>query len=285
MIVNQTSPASQHHPAIACDAAGGFAVVWESRGQDGDGGAIVARRYDGSGAAAAEQQLNSTAAGDQRLPAIAALPGGGFIVAWESEGQDGDESGIVARRLDHDLAPLGGELQVNSAAIYSQEQPAVAVSGDDVVIAWSSPGDGDGYGVFARRFDTAGQPRGAEALVNVAAAGTQGAVSDEGGGLTAAGNGSGALLVAWQSLRLKGAAPDGDGMGVFARAELPASCAGDCDGDGAVAIDELIRGVGLALGDGSAAECTALDADGDDRVVIAELIAAVAAALNGCDNG
>ena len=282
-VVNQTTAGSQLHPAIACAAGGDFVVVWESRGQDGDGGAIAARGFAADGSAGDEQVLNTTTAGDQRLPAVAALPeGGGYVVAWESEGQDGDESAIIARRLDGAPAPLGGEIAVNSVAAYSQEQPAVAVSGSDVVVAWSSPGDGDGYGVYARRFDLAGQPRAGEALVNVATAGVQGAVSDEGGGLTAAGNAAGALLVAWQSLRLQGAAPDGDGMGVFARAGVAARCAGDCDGDGTVAIDELVRGVALALDDGSAAACAALDADGDDRVVIAELIAAVASALNGC---
>jgi hypothetical protein len=66
-----------------------------------------------SGAAAApsgpEFQVNSTGAGDQRLPAVAALAGGTFLVAWESEGQNGDESAIVARRLAADLTPLGDE--------------------------------------------------------------------------------------------------------------------------------------------------------------------------------
>ncbi len=283
MPINSTTADSQQHPAIACGRSGDFVVVWESRGQDGDGGAIVARRVAADDRAGDEQRLNTTAAGDQRLPAIAALPDdSGYLVAWESEGQDGDESGIVARRLDASLTPLDGEIQVNSVAAYRQEQPAVAASGDGVAVAWSSPGDGDGYGVFARRFTRAGQALGPEVLVNIATAGTQGAVSDEGGGVTAAGNAAGALLVAWQSLRLQGPAPDGDGLGVFARAAPASTCAGDCDGDGTVTIDELVGGVALALADTSAATCPALDTTGDDRVTIAELIAAVAAALNGC---
>lgn len=283
--VNLTVAGEQQHPAIACDAdGGGVAVVWESRGADGDGGAIVGRRFAADGRGLAELRLNDTAAGDQRHPAIAALPDGGFLAAWESEGQDGDESAIVARRLAADLTPLGDELIVNSCAAYSQEQPAVAVGDGGAMVVWSSPGDGEGYGIFARQLDLAGRPRGAEMLLNVGTAGSQGAVSDEGGGLSAAGGG-GEVLVAWQSLRLLGAAPDGDGLGVFARRATldPPLCAGDCDGDGAVRIDELIVGVDLALRDAPAAACAALDADGDDRVVVAELIAAVAAALNGCE--
>jgi len=282
--VNLTVADEQQHPAVACGADGGVGVVWESRGEDGDGGAIVGRRLAADGQGLAELRLNSTAAGDQRHPAIAALPDGGFLAAWESEGQDGDESAIVARRLAADLTPLGDELIVNSCAAYSQEQPAVAVGDGGAMVVWSSPGDGEGYGIFARQLDAAGRPRGAEVLLNVGTAGTQGAVSDEGGGLSAAGGGA-EVLVAWQSLRLLGSGPDGDGLGIFARrATLEAPpCAGDCDGDGGVTIDELIRGVELALRDGSTVGCAALDADGDDRVVVAELIAAVAAALNGCE--
>ena len=283
--VNLTVADEQRHPAVACGADGGVGVVWESRGEDGDGGAIVGRRFAADGRGLAELRLNGTTAGDQRHPAIAALADGGFLAAWESEGQDGDESAIVARRLAADLTPLGDELIVNSCAAYSQEQPAVAVGERGAMVVWSSPGDGEGYGIFARQLDAAGRPRGAEVFLNVGTACTQGAVSAEGGGLAAAGGGT-EVLVAWQSLRLLGGGPDGDGLGVFARrATLEAPpCAGDCDGDGAVTIDELIRAVELALRDGSAVECAAIDADGDDRVVVAELIAAVAAALNGCES-
>ncbi len=59
-------------------------------------------------------------------------------------------------------------------------------------------------------------------------------------------------------------------------------CAGDCDGDGAVAINELIRGVNIALGNADLASCVAVDRDGNDAVAINELIAAVNNALNGC---
>lgn len=58
------------------------------------------------------------------------------------------------------------------------------------------------------------------------------------------------------------------------------SCPGDCNGDGRVAIDELVRGVGAALG--TTAACPALDLDGDGEVSISELVAAVNSALTGC---
>ncbi len=61
-----------------------------------------------------------------------------------------------------------------------------------------------------------------------------------------------------------------------------ARCGGDCNGDGVVSINELIRGVNLALGRGALAECEAADTNGDGTVGITDLIGAVNAALSGC---
>jgi enediyne biosynthesis protein E4 len=60
------------------------------------------------------------------------------------------------------------------------------------------------------------------------------------------------------------------------------ACPGDCNGDGAVAVAELVRAVGIALGSGAVATCAAADANADGRVTIAELIGAVGHALSGC---
>ena len=58
-------------------------------------------------------------------------------------------------------------------------------------------------------------------------------------------------------------------------------CAGDCDGDHRVSINELVTAVGIALGS-SGATCPAIDTTGDGEVGIAELVAAVNSALRGC---
>jgi hypothetical protein len=59
-------------------------------------------------------------------------------------------------------------------------------------------------------------------------------------------------------------------------------CVGDCNGNGEVAINELVFGVTIALGSGGLRDCPTLDADGDGNVEINELIQAVANALNRC---
>ncbi len=63
---------------------------------------------------------------------------------------------------------------------------------------------------------------------------------------------------------------------------LPPACTGDCNYNGIVAINELIVGVNIALGNANVSTCTAMDANGDGTVAINELIQAVNNALNGC---
>jgi hypothetical protein len=60
------------------------------------------------------------------------------------------------------------------------------------------------------------------------------------------------------------------------------ACAGDCDARGQASIDELVRGVNIALGSLELSACAAIDLNGDAAVTIDELIGAVIAALNGC---
>ncbi len=59
-------------------------------------------------------------------------------------------------------------------------------------------------------------------------------------------------------------------------------CAGDCNGDGVVTIDELVTGVEIALGVTPVAQCAALDANGDGVITVDELLQAVHNLLNGC---
>ena len=70
------------------------------------------------------------------------------------------------------------------------------------------------------------------------------------------------------------------GLGVAHTAD--AQCTGDCNGDGTVAINELITGVNIALGSAQVSSCPSFDVNSDGTVAINELIAAVNNALNGC---
>ena len=61
------------------------------------------------------------------------------------------------------------------------------------------------------------------------------------------------------------------------------SCPGDCDRNGSVSVDELIRAVDVALSNAPLASCDPADAKHDGGVTIDELTAAVNAAIDGCE--
>lgn len=102
--------------------------------------------------------------------------------------------------------------------------------------------------------------------------------------LPVAGRSPAPLVLAFASLNDAGGhmlaldAPDGR----VVITDAPGACAADCDGDGVVAVNEVIRGVNIALGNQPLSECPAADTDGDGMVTISELIAAVKDVIQGC---
>ncbi len=94
--VNQFTTSYQARARVAMDASGGFLVVWNSD-QDAQIGAIMARRYDNTGAPlGGEFQVNTTELGAQYIPDVALDSTGKAIVAWISFLQDGSGSSVYA---------------------------------------------------------------------------------------------------------------------------------------------------------------------------------------------
>ena len=62
----------------------------------------------------------------------------------------------------------------------------------------------------------------------------------------------------------------------------PPRCVCDCNNDGTVSVEEIIRGVNIALGKMSLDLCLGLDRNGDEQVDVSELVEAVYDALHGC---
>jgi hypothetical protein len=166
--VNIYSENSQEFPAIASDALGNFVVVYESFKfpTDGDGDAIVARRFSATGNPldTFEFLVNTVRSGDQQDPAVGRQPGGNFLVAWESD--DFNNTGIFAQIFDADGVKLGDQFLVNGIQENNQEFAAVGAWSGGYVVAWESFPDGEGRGIFARRFDSAGIALGDQFLVN-----------------------------------------------------------------------------------------------------------------------
>jgi subtilase family serine protease len=73
--------------------------------------------------------------------------------------------------------------------------------------------------------------------------------------------------------------PDVD---LLSQALALSGCSGDCNGDGAVTVDEIVTAVHIALGAQPVSTCEPADANGDGSVTVDELLQLVHRALNGC---
>jgi hypothetical protein len=178
--VNTYTAGDQGIPYVAADASGKFVVVWTSVGQDGNGMGVFGQRFDASGAPVGpEFAVNTYTSSHQRGAQVAAAPSGEFIVTWTSAGgDDGDGRGVFARRYDSGGTP-GPAFRVNSFTTGYQTNPTVAVDGSgNFLVAWlSEDQDGDGFGIYAQRYDASANPQGAEFRVNTTTAGQQGNVA------------------------------------------------------------------------------------------------------------
>ncbi len=257
--VNTYVTGNQRYSAIAAAASGDFVVAWQSYEQDGLSNGIFARRFTGAGTAhASEFQVNTRTEGGQFFPSVAADADGDFVVAWQSEAQDGSSNGISARRFTSAGGDLGPEFQVNTFTPGEQRVASVAASADgDFVVTWQSESqDGANYGIFARRFTSAGAALATEFQVNTHTSDSQ----SEGSAAMGAG---GALVVAWRGEVLDGSED------VFAQ-RFARLITLDVDGDGSLTAltDGLLvlryafgfRGATLINGAVNLAGCTRCDA-------------------------
>nr|HPO07303.1 SUMF1/EgtB/PvdO family nonheme iron enzyme [bacterium] len=123
--------------------------------QDGDSGGIYAQRYDAFGfTQGAEFQVNTYTTNGQVFPSVAMDSNAYFLIAWQSDAQDGDSGGIYAQRYDSSGFEQGSEFRVNTYTTVDQTEAFAAMAPNgNAVIAWAS-GDQDesGHGVYAQRY-------------------------------------------------------------------------------------------------------------------------------------
>lgn len=175
--VNVGTTGDQRQPEVAALTAGGFVVVWKgdsSANGDTAGSSIQARRLDPSGQAlGGDFQVNVYTSGDQSRPALAALPSGGFVVAWESYGSSGEDTSswsLLARRFTADGSAVGEPFAINEFTTSQQRDPAVAVSPEgEMLVTWQSSTGGESdldWGIHGRLFAADASPLGGQFQVN-----------------------------------------------------------------------------------------------------------------------
>ena len=128
---------------------------------------VVCRLTEQTGKDGDVFQVNDYKSQSQEHPALAALPGGGFIAVWHDE-QDGSSDGIYYQIYSASGVRVSNEVQVNTYTQSHQRFPSVAVFTDgSFVIVWHSNGqDGDAFGIFGQLFSQSGVPVGDEFLIN-----------------------------------------------------------------------------------------------------------------------
>jgi hypothetical protein len=201
--VNTYTQSSQNDPFITSLNNGGFVAAWESYGQDNPDGlpGVYAQMYDGNGALlGAEFQVNTYTDNFQWVPYIATLNNNGFVVAWNSDGQDGDSYGIYAQMYNADGTKQGGEFQVNTYTAGVQYDLSIAaLANGGFVVTWTSSGQD---GIYAQMYDSDGSTNGNE--FNVAS------LLDSNSYIAALSDGG--FVVAWNS-----DFQDGSERGIFAQ--------------------------------------------------------------------
>lgn len=140
-----TTPAfsggDQREPRVAADGLGRFVVVWEDSVNEGQNWGVIGRRFDIAGAPlGGEFIVESTTAGPQRNPRVAADPAGGFTAVWEDWSTSSAD--IRARRFDASGLPLAADFVVNQVVVGDQLRPSLAMApnGEDVLFTWEGPG-------------------------------------------------------------------------------------------------------------------------------------------------
>ncbi|WP_198157066.1 PKD domain-containing protein, partial [Aquincola tertiaricarbonis] len=206
-VVNTFRPDTQGEPATAALTGGGYVTVWTSQGQDGSQGGVFGQRYTAAGERVGpEFQVNTQTLQVQDHPKVVGLAGGGFVVAWESQNQDGSSTGLYGQRFGADGAPAGSEFRINTTTDNEQSQVSLAaLPGGGFVATWYSYyHEGTYYQIVAQRFDAANVPVGPEWTVNTDASSSYQAEP----AVAAAADGS--FLIVWRS-----DGQDGSGAGVY----------------------------------------------------------------------
>lgn len=112
--------------------------------------------------------VNTYTLGSQDRSALAGLSGGGFVVTWESSGQDGWGTGVHARRYNAFGQRLGPEFGVNTSWRGNQFGSSVTgLSDGGFVIVWySQTPDASGPGLYGQRYLASGARLGGEFVIS-----------------------------------------------------------------------------------------------------------------------
>jgi VCBS repeat-containing protein len=170
--INTYSLGHQSFGSVSSLLNGGWVVTWQSESsQDGDSSGIYGQRYNTAGEPAGSEFLvNTYTTGDQKAPSVSSLADGGWIVTWQSTGQDGNSYGIYGQRYSSLGEAVDDEFQINTFNYYRQfGSSSTGLVDGGWVVTWSSQvqvGGGFIMNILGQRYTSSGDPVGDEFQVN-----------------------------------------------------------------------------------------------------------------------
>lgn len=169
VVTNASS--NQTAPSVSVLNNGGWVVTWETQGAGGTSD-IRQRAYDPNGTALGAETVVSSAEGNQYAPSVTALPGGGWVVTWQTDEESGG-SDIHQRVYSANGTLVGSEIVVTEAA-NTQSAPVVTALFDDPdnpndggwVVTWQTDqGATNVFDIHQRVYKADGTPLFAEEVV------------------------------------------------------------------------------------------------------------------------
>jgi len=172
-------------PATAFLPSGEFLLAWTEERDDVTSDLFIERRdvldrdvfvqkFSAAGSPVGTPvRLNTTTTGLQSQPKILVRNGADAVVVWQSSGSGSAAgNGAFARLVSASATPSTAELKLNSIATPVGNPTLAGAADGSFLVAWEAA-DGSSQGVFARLFNRAASPRGAEFRVNSTVPGLQ----------------------------------------------------------------------------------------------------------------
>jgi hypothetical protein len=167
--VNTVAASDQFDADVAALKNGGWVVTWSSYGHKNDFSGIYQQIYKADGTAlGGEHRVNTHTAGNQYRSDVTVLNDGSYVVAWESQDQDGSDYGVYQQHFDASGDKIGHEQRVNTHTALDQKAPEIAaLSNGGWVATWESDNqDGNAFGIYAQAYHADGTKDGKEFRVN-----------------------------------------------------------------------------------------------------------------------
>lgn len=174
--VNTTSAGDQILPSVAINDNNEFIITWSTKGSEGNGYEVFARRYNASGNYIGNEfKVNTSVLREQWISSVGMNERGSFVIVWQSNA-GGEDYSIVGQKFDAQGVNIGTEFLVSSTIKGAKEVPKIAMNASgEFVVAWKSnqnyynsfdPKSKKYSDILVKSFDSRGMAKGEEAIVS-----------------------------------------------------------------------------------------------------------------------